>query len=270
MEHFYAYIDESGDEGFGKLRQTHERGGQSTWLILGAVIVRAKNDKKIVPWRDAIKARFTDKKKPDLHWGNLNHDQKVIAAQDIARLPLGAALAMSHKVTIPGTRHAETFKRPQQLYNYLVRFLLERLVSACKEAAGGGPASLHLTFSRRGGTNYQSMSEYLKLLASGQDLIKAPRSTDWRVLNIDGIKVENHSKRAGLQMADMVTSAFGNALEPNRYGNYETRYAELLFPKLIKSGGTTKNSGLTIVPSDRFARCDQEQLAFLQRCWGQD
>jgi len=125
MEHFYAYIDESGDEGFGKLRAPEIASGQSTWLILGAMIVRAKNDKKIPTWRDDIRKRFTEKRKPDLHWGNLRHDQKVVAAQDLAELPFGAALAMSHKVTIPESNYAKLFKAPQQLYNYLVRWLLE-------------------------------------------------------------------------------------------------------------------------------------------------
>lgn len=266
MEHFYAYIDESGDEGFGKLR-TDERGGQSTWLILGAIIVRASNDKKIPTWRDDIRSRFTDKRKPDLHWGNLRHEQKVVAAQDMAKLPIGAALTLSHKVTIPGSKHAHLFKKPQYLYNYLVRWLLERLISAAKEAAGGKHAMLHVVFSRRGGTDYDVMAKYLRYLADGRDLVKAPRRTDWSVLDIDGIKVENHSKRAGLQLADLVTSAFGNALEPNRFGNYEPRYAEILIPKLITSRGTASNSGLTIVPNMSAANCDDEQMAFLRKCW---
>lgn len=266
MQHFYAYIDESGDEGFGKLR-TEERGGQSTWLILGAIIVRAANDKKIPEWRDSIRARFTDKRKPDLHWGNLRHDQKVVAAQDLAKLPFGAALTLSHKVTIPDSQYAHLFKKPQQLYNYLVRWLLERLISAAKEAAGGDKAVLHVVFSRRGGTDYKVMADYLQYLADGRDLVKAPRRTDWSVLDIDGILVENHSKRAGLQLADLVTSAFGNALEPNRFGNYEPRYAETLIPKLITAGGSAHNAGLTIVPSMRAARCDELQLAFLEKCW---
>ena len=33
---------------------------------------------------------------------------------------------MSHKVTIPGTRFEETFKKKQYLYNYLVRWLLKK------------------------------------------------------------------------------------------------------------------------------------------------
>ena len=267
MPHYYCYIDEAGDEGFGKLRKLDERGGQSTWLILGSIIVDEENNRKIAGWRDAIRARFTDKRKPDLHWRNLNHAQKVVASQDMARLPLGAALAMSHKVTIPDSKFAFQFKKPQYLYNYLTRWLLERLISACKEHAGEPNPVLHLCFSRRGGTDYEVMKTYLRKLARGGDIVKSPRKVDWSVLDIEGIEVENHSKRAGLQLADLVTSAFGSALEPNRFGNYEPRYGELLSPRLVRLNGTPKNAGLTVVPGLHAARCDDEQLKFLQNCW---
>ena len=41
---FIAYVDEAGDEGFGKFKLPGQLGGQSTWLILGAMIVDAKHD----------------------------------------------------------------------------------------------------------------------------------------------------------------------------------------------------------------------------------
>lgn len=268
MKHYYAYIDEAGDEGFGKLRDLDSRGGQSTWLILGALIVNEVNNPKLPAWRDELRSKFVDKKKLDLHWANLNHDQRVVVCNRLAELPLGVSLALSHKVTIPGTPFENTFKRPQYLYNYLVRFLLERLISACCEKAKPDTARLHLTFSRRGGTNYEVMRQYLRYLAGGYDYVKAPRKTDWSVLDIDGIEVENHSKRAGLQLADCITSPFFTALERNRYGNIEPAYALRLVPRLVSVGGKTADAGLKIVPNMRAARCDAEQLDFLQKCWG--
>jgi len=38
MKEYVAYIDEAGDEGFGKLA-AGPVGGQSRWLVLGACIV---------------------------------------------------------------------------------------------------------------------------------------------------------------------------------------------------------------------------------------
>lgn len=267
MRHYYAYIDEAGDEGFGKLRNAATRGGQSTWLAIGAIIVSAENDRLLPAWRDELRVQFTEKKKKDLHWGNLNHEQRIVVCKGLAEKRVGIALTLSHKVTIPDSAREEQFKKPQYLYNYLVRWLLERLIAVCQERATPDPAKLHITFSRRGGTDYAYMRSYLQYLADNRDVVKSPRKTDWSVLDIDGIKVVNHAQRAGLQLADCVTSAFFNALEPNRYGNTEPSYALRLSPRLLRSNGVSNGVGLTVVPSLGFARCDQDQLAFLKECW---
>ena len=50
-----VYIDEAGDEGFGKLK-SKIKSGQSQWLLVGAVIVRREDDLKLPKWRDEILA----------------------------------------------------------------------------------------------------------------------------------------------------------------------------------------------------------------------
>ena len=44
---------------------------------------------------------------------------------------IGLSLAMSHKVTIPGTKWEAVFKQKNYLYNYLLRWLLERVSDVC-------------------------------------------------------------------------------------------------------------------------------------------
>jgi hypothetical protein len=83
------------------------------------------------------------------------------------------------------------------------------------------------------------------------------------VFNITDIRVENHSKWAGLQIADCINSAFFSAVELNLYGNYETSYAENLRTRLITSSGTALNSGLTFVPSVTASKLDERQEAFV-------
>lgn len=267
MKTYIAYIDEAGDEGFGKLRVVAERGGQSMWLILGAVVVNSDYDRELPALRDHIRSFFPEKKERHLHWVNFNHDQRIVVVNEMAKLKLGICLTLSHKVTIPGSKFAKTFSQPQYLYNYLVRWLLERLITAVEKAAHPEPAQLKLVFSKRGGTNYQVMAEYLTKLARGQDLIKAPRRTNWSVLDIENMRVEQHSKMAGLQLADCATSAFFKALEPNRFGNCEPAYATRLIPNLIKLNGRVDNAGLTVVPNMRAANCDDGQMEFLRACW---
>lgn len=130
MANFIAYIDEAGDEGFGKLRDANVNGGQSRWLLIGACLVQAADDAKLPAWRDAILGKLPGKRR-DLHFRDLKHDQKVFVSQEIGKLPVGAAVTFSHKITLPGSQWEKTFQRKGYLYNYLVRWLLERLTFDC-------------------------------------------------------------------------------------------------------------------------------------------
>lgn len=261
MADVIAYIDEAGDEGFGKLRDPEAAGGQSRWLLLGACLVMADDDAKIPEWRDQIITRL-QKSWRNVHFCDLGHDQRVVACQEIAKLPVGAAVTLSHKVTIPGTQWASIFKKKGFLYNYMVRWLLERITS---EVATISPtARVKLVFSKRGGTDYHSMRDYLILMRDGLERKPPVRTIVWRTLDVDQIEVENHSKRAGLQLADCITSAFYAAVEPNRFGNYETRYADLLRGNVIHKKGNALNHGVAPVP--HWAKCaaDEAQLAFFK------
>lgn len=263
MKHFVAYVDEAGDEGFGKL--AGESSGQSNWFSIGAAVVDAGNDKLLPAWRNEVMDRFANRKNKDLHFRELNHDQRVHACTTIAGKMVGGCVVSSCKVTILDAEEIEVFKRPQHLYNYLTRFLLERVTSACKKRAAmdGTTASLRVVFSRRKGTDYQQMREYLEFMRDGKEKMKPVRSIDWTVLDPANIAVENHKVRAGLQVADLFTSAIWKALEPNGYGNCEDRYAKILAPRLIKQNGYTLNCGLTIIPPYSKCPLTDEQKSFL-------
>jgi hypothetical protein len=262
MADFIAYIDEAGDEGFGKLRDLANAGGQSRWLLIGACLVKGVDDAKVPAWRDGILKRL--KRTPrDLHFSGLNHDQRVVACQEIARLPVRSAITLSHKVTIPGSKWEGVFKQKGYLYNYLVRWLLERVTAEVK-ATPGGPHRLRLVFSRRGGTNYETMANYLRLLRDDRQLYPTPGKIAWDVLNPNDLDVQNHSKRAGLQLADVITSAFYAAVEPNFYGNHEPRYAELLRDTVIRKRGNALNHGMSPVPGFMKCQANEHQLAFFR------
>ena len=63
--------------------------------------------------------------------GILKHEQRVVICQEIAQRPIHTCVTFSDKATIPGSQWARYFKRPGHLYNYLVRWLLERTTSYC-------------------------------------------------------------------------------------------------------------------------------------------
>ena len=265
MEEFVAYIDEAGDEGFGKLRN-EGRTGQSRWLIMGALIVAKNNDRLLPSWRDNITDLFPQRQKRDLHFRDLDHNQRVAACRYLAGKPVGVCMVCSNKVTILDPPKVDIFKQKGHLYNYLVRFLLERITAAVKiksSLVGSKEAKVRIVFSRRGGTDYHEMKKYLELMRDDKEKFVPKRSIDWDVLHIDEISVDNHSRWAGLQLADIVTSATYSALEPNRYGLYEPRYAAELADKFISLWGSRLDSGLTLIPPLRNNPLDDEQRKFV-------
>jgi len=96
------------------------------------------------------------------------------------------------------------------------------------------------------------MRDYLFYLRDGHEKISPVRSINWDVLHPEDIKVENHSNRAGLQIADVVTSATYKALEPNSFLDTEPRYvmnlAQRFVKKDLKRDRSILNEGITFVP----------------------
>ena len=263
IKNYTVYIDEAGDEGFGKLA-AGPIGGQSNWFVIGACIVTRENDLKLPAWRDKILGRFPKKKTSDLHFRDLKHEQKVVACQEISEMTLTGCVALSNKATIPGTRYEEIFKKKGYLYNFVLRWVLERVTSFCEQDALGFQAKLKVVFSRRANTDYQTMKDYLILMRDGREVIRPVRSIRWKVLDIENIAVENHSKWAGLQIADVITSAFFCGVEPNPYGNYEHSYGKLLRPRLIADKNKNcLNSGFSPVPGWSKCAANEQQLDFI-------
>ena len=263
---FVAYIDEAGDEGLGKLKEP-DRGGQSRWLVIGAMIVRDDHNKELPAWRDGIRGMFPNRQRPDLHFRHLNHPQRVAACEYLAGKRFGICCACSNKITLlDSPKWYSLFKQKGYLYNYLTRYLLERITSSLRTVAdqSGQAVELRIVFSKRPNTDYQSMRDYLILMRDGRERLKPVRSIDWTVFSPDNIKVENHSLWAGLQLADIVTSATASGLEPNAFGNYEPRYATALAKRFLARQKSIINCGLTLLPP--LAKCplDDAQRAFIQ------
>ncbi|NLS03279.1 DUF3800 domain-containing protein [Rhizobium sp. P32RR-XVIII] len=265
-QRFVAYVDEAGDEGFGKLAGKGPT-AQSAWFAIGALVVSSEVDGQLPQWRNDIMDQFPKKRSRDLHFRDLKHEQRVQACLMLADKPVGGCVIASNKITLLSHPKKEIFKQKQHLYNYMTRFLLERLTAACRSKAkmeSDDAAHLTVVFSRRRGTDYHVMREYLEFMRDGRELMKPVRSIDWSVLEPSDVAVENHSNRAGLQIADVFTSAVWNALEPNTYGFCEPRYGQVLTPRLLKQMGQRLNCGLTLIPPFGKTPLNDEQETFVE------
>lgn len=257
MSHsFIAYIDESGDDGLNpsRFRKVGKKGGSSHWLTVSAMIMRYKWEPHAITWRNTILDK-TRKKTKHLHFADLQHGQKIVACQSIVKMPIRAISVMSNKGSIPD----DTYTSPNQLYCYLTRYVIERISWICRDYKrfGEGNGSVKIIFSRRGGMSYEDFRSYLRKLKEMETRI------EWPSIDIDNIDAQDHSKNAGLQLADTIASGMSAGLEANEFGNWEWRYAEILKAITYSYRRKYMSYGTKIVPDFRQLQLAEEQLKFI-------
>ncbi len=260
MTHSYlAFIDESGDDGLQKFREPGLNGGSSSWLVISACLFRQVHGLDAVAWRDEISAKIPEKKRRSLHFAELNHNQKVVAAQVVASKPIRAMSVLAAKRPIP----QGIYKDKNQLYFYMTRYLLERLSWLCRDLrprVPEGDGRVAITFSRRGGMSYDAFRSYLRRLKNSND---QEVNIHWPVIDIDSVSAKDHSSSASLQLVDAIASSFAAAVEPNPYGNCELRYAEILKPVTYSRNGNYLSYGVKIVPRHEDCGLNTEQARFV-------
>ena len=262
MTHSYlAFIDESGDDGLDKFREPGGRGGSSSWLNnLSLPIPAGAWPRRGCLARDEISGKMPEKKSRSLHFTELNHNQKVVAAQTIASKPLRAMSVLAAKRPIPKGIYTDK----NQLYFYLTRYLIERLSWLCRDLrprVPEGDGRVAITFSRRGGMSYDAFREYLRRLKASND---QEVKIHWPVIDIDGVDAKDHSSSASLQLADAIASSFAAAVEPNSYGNCELRYAEILKPVTYQRKGNFLSYGVKVVPKPDDCGLNDEQKRLIE------
>lgn len=261
MTHSYlVYIDESGDDGLDPslYRVPGKRGGQSCWLVISACVIRLSREREPVQWRDEILARINRAGKSNLHFANLDHAQKVTVAKTLSQKPLIGINVLSHKVTIA----PNTYREKNQLYFYVTRYLIERISWFCRDMRKNvedGNGAARITFSRRGGMSYEDFQAYLRKLKDEQET-----EIHWPAIDIEAVDAQDHSRNAGLQIADCLASSTSSGVEHNAYGNCERRYAEVLKPKIYSYNNNYLSYGMKIVPKLENAALSEEQKRFFE------
>jgi hypothetical protein len=254
--HFIAYIDESGDDGLsGKYRGAGRRGGSSRWLTVSACVMRSAWDREAVTWRDEILAR-AEKKTKTLHFVDLTHAQRLVTCQYLAKKPVRAITVLSNKETIaPGT-----FADSHQYYFYLTRYVVERISWICRDYAINGSENcrVKIIFSRRGRMSYGEFRAYLVHLKNNVET-----NIHWDAIDIDGIDAQDHSTRAGLQLADVFASAMSCGVDPDHFGNCECRYADILKPVIYQRNRNYLSYGAKIVPHVDEMQLSDDQKRFV-------
>ncbi len=261
MHSFIAYIDESGDDGFGRYRQVLGAGGASRWLCISAVVIRATNKLETVSCRDEIKSK-TGKKTVgrSIHFADFNHSQKRAACQIISGKHLRFMSTIAHKPSLSES----VFSEKNQLYFYIARYLIERLSWFCRDNSPivrEGNGQIKIVFSRRGGMSYEDFKRYL----SDLKINAATNSVYWPVIDISSIEATDHSRDAGLQLADCVASSTASAFEPDIFGNTEDQYLLLIQDLIYQRQGNTLSYGLKLLPKFEDIQFGSDQLKTLAK-----
>src|SRR3954468_15273861 len=98
---YIAYIDEAGDPGLTKVRPI-DADGASEWLIISAVVMRAKWEPQVVHWVDNIRISIGVTQRRYLHFRDLSPTRKGAVASAIAELPLRGFAVCSNKKNMRG------------------------------------------------------------------------------------------------------------------------------------------------------------------------
>lgn len=239
---FVAYIDESGDTGLQKVKNSDAPKGATEWLVLSAFLVKIQNDPKMVTWTNDVRSSFTSDR-PDLHFNKLLPWKKTAVCTALAKKPAKGFVVMSNKQNI------EQYKNPRLddgnkawIYWFLTRLLLERVTACCAQHVPSdrqGQEKLRIIFSRRGDLTYRDFTEYLlKMYYDRGNQVLGYKELDWSVIDFGEIYAHDHGDRAGLQLADVLAGSFFQAVELNRGAQVECdpSYAKLLKPIMHHNG----------------------------------
>lgn len=234
--------------------------GASEWMILGAVVIRARLEPDVVAWVRHIRATIKDTQGPDLHFRTLSDHRRNRVAEMVAELPLRGFALASHKVNMRGHHNlaAEAMNispSPRSwFYNWCVRLLLERITRKCAEASKsefGEVRPIKLVFSQRGGVKYNWLRVYLEVLkkqAMEGTTVLTKREIIPETINPDWIEVLPSRSSAGCQLADVVASAFLTAADASST-RWSIEPAKKLRPRMAHDGGIFNDCGLSLQPT---------------------
>lgn len=121
-----------------------------------------------------------------------------------------------------------------------------------------GDGRAKIIFSWRGGLSYGGFKEYLVALRYHKQT-----TVHWPSIDIESIEATDHSKLAGLQIADCGVSAAAAAIEQDRYGNVEGSYLYEISSNLYRRKGEVMSYGLKFLPNiDKLPLSPQQRAIF--------
>lgn len=246
------FVDEAGDPGVRD--GLHYLGGRHEWMCVSAVIVRSSRDGELVDWIRQMRAAANSTQAGSLHYAKVTRARRVPVCEVLAGFPCKAFTVASHKSNL------REYTNPRlkamidggTFYNWCLRLLLERVTAwaeVWQRENLGEVEPMRALFARRG-HDWAHFFKYVEKLEmqsrTGTLFLKGP-SLAHQLLDQRDWALDRAEQKAGLQLADVVASAFyqaANTASPN----FDTAPAEALRPIVPVKAGKARNVGLTVWP----------------------
>jgi hypothetical protein len=235
---YRVYVDEAGDRGISDSSGCH--------FVVSAVVVADEEDAALRAQLATLRAELGRHPGHVLHFVKFSHSQRLKAVQEIASSSAATIInVIVHKDLIGqplptgGMAH---ISRPDPMYLWALRLLLERVSWFVDEAGGDGAV---VTFAHLKGFRADKLHHYRAALEATPEV-----DIRWAILHDHPFRIASPKSVELLQVADTAASALFRAIEPDMFGNTEIRYLEELRPKLYRRGSAKLTSyGLKVFPA---------------------
>jgi hypothetical protein len=235
---YRVYVDEAGDRGLSSTSSTH--------FVVSAVIVADRDDSAARGELATLRSTLGRAPGQVLHFQKLTHSQRLKAAQDVAASSLAVLTNVVVHKNILGqpmpAGNVAYISRPDPMYLWSLRLLLERVSWYCDES---GKGQAIVTFAHVRHFKVQKLHDYRRALEATPGV-----QIRWPVFANHPFRIDAPARIELLQMADIAASALFRAVEPDDFGNREPRYLDELAPKLYRRGSANVTSyGLKVFPT---------------------
>jgi hypothetical protein len=270
---YIAYIDEAGDAGLKNIR-TRTSPGASEWLVMAAVLVRAEREREVNGWARQMLASLDQPQARQLHFRNIPVQKRKSVVRQLATLDVRLFVLISNKRNMQGYRNLNAERsgvnETAWFYVWCTKLLMESITNYCgrrSQREHGEPRTVRCEFSATGGLKLADLRAYYRYIkdqaAMGISFNK-DFPLDWDVVNPDEMFVYPNAERYGLQLADILASAFYAGLEYPDSGQPNPEYAKLLLPRICQGRNHKRFMyGVKVLPRWLGSRLPADQRAIL-------
>ena len=274
---YVLYIDEAGDDSLTNVVPIDE-GGASEWLVLSGVLIRKQNEPLVDQWATDIRLQVGQIQGDSLHYRKMSGHYRAKSCSLVSQLPVRCFVVASNKKNMRryDNPRASVQNNPQWYYNFCVRLLLERASEMCKNdvrRGHGQSKKLKVVFSERGAHSYPQTAAYIEKLifqSRSKSTYLRTREIEFDVMDSRLIKSQPHFDNGGLQIADIVASAFYQAVDTKVRKNWTISNAISLLPVMAMKNGNAASQGLVLQPTPAKAANLNAKQSEIFRYFGYD